>query len=804
MITDFSSINGYGLEQLVNVNSKLFFTLYAYDGLGNELYVTDGTAEGTVLVKDINADPYSSSNPGHLTPVNGLLYFAANDGSGSRLWVSDGTEEGTNQVKNDENIYAEINYYTFYNDPFPLIKGVLYFQGSTAETGYELAKYDTKDANASIRLVKDIIPGEASSNPSNMTNVKGTLFFNTQPGTGDQELWKTDGTEAGTVLVKDINSGGENYFGQFINVKGTLFFNYTNDEMGAELWKSDGTTAGTVLVEDIYPGAKSSHPSPLTNNDGILLFAANRGAKGRELWKSDGTQAGTVMVKDINTTTSGGSYPRGFTAVDSNKVIFNAGDQNHNGLWVTDGTAEGTDFLKNLTFYSPPTSLKGKAYFQTFTASGVALAKTDGTKPGTKVFYQFNGFPYLPDLIASRNLVYFSVYNDTTAQVDLWRTNGTTSGTYPIKANVISDYYSHPVAVGKTLFFKNYDDEHGYELWKTDGTAEGTGLVKDILPGIESSNPQNFYSSNGKLFFSAINNGNYVLYTSDGTEAGTTLVKYIAVNSNFAQVNGKLFFSGYRNLAKGSELYATDGTAAGTFLVKDIAKGPVSSTYNTTLISGDSLVYFMADDIKHGQEIWRSNGTKEGTFLLKNITPGEAGTYLYPPNAVTINDHLIFVVNDTLWQSDGTKKGTHRVNDETIEGVSRIFELTVAHDKVYFSAYTYAAGQELYVGDFSSVAKPVQTITASPLVTRNSNAFEAKLLTNPIVDQLKFSLNVKNQQEAQVMISDAGGRVLASGKRTLSAGTNIISYDTKSWMQGMYIVRIVSRDGSSSSLKAIK
>src|SRR5207248_6883299 len=106
--------------------------------------------------------------------------------------------------------------------------------------------------------------------------------------------------------------------GNLTNVNGTLFFSAYDGTDGQELWKSDGTVAGTVLVKDIYPGAyyptgyysspygpHSSSPSNLTNVNGTLFFTANDGTHGSELWKSDGTTTGTALVKDIN---PGGNY----------------------------------------------------------------------------------------------------------------------------------------------------------------------------------------------------------------------------------------------------------------------------------------------------------------------------------------------------------------------------------------------------------------------------------------------------------------------------------------------------------------
>ena len=80
---------------------------------------------------------------------------------------------------------------------------------------------------------------------------------------------------------------------------GSLYFSAEDASHGWELWKSDGTTAGTFMVKDIRPGSRGSRPRSLTAVGGMLFFTADDGIHGWELWKSDGTQAGTVMVKDI-------------------------------------------------------------------------------------------------------------------------------------------------------------------------------------------------------------------------------------------------------------------------------------------------------------------------------------------------------------------------------------------------------------------------------------------------------------------------------------------------------------------------
>jgi ELWxxDGT repeat protein len=184
------------------------------------------------------------------------------------------------------------------------VNGTLYFVADNGTNGKELWK--SNGTPAGTVMVKDINPGINDSDLYYLTNVNGTLYFRAKNGTNGKqftngaELWKSDGTPAGTVMVKDINPGvNDSNPYHFTNINGTLYFGAKNGTNGHELWKSDGTPAGTVMVKDIRPGINSSDPAYLTNVNGTLYFFTNYGTNGHELWKSDGTAAGTVMVKGI-------------------------------------------------------------------------------------------------------------------------------------------------------------------------------------------------------------------------------------------------------------------------------------------------------------------------------------------------------------------------------------------------------------------------------------------------------------------------------------------------------------------------
>jgi len=426
---------------LTAVGSTLYFR--AVDGVsGDELWKTDGTKAGTVLVKDI-ARGDDDSTPRHLTAIGSTLYFTANDGvNGEQFWKTDGTEEGTvrvTDVKRGKHSWYDYDYGLFLSS----FGSMLYFTADDGVTGQELWKTDgTKDGTV---CVKDIRPGAAGSesgrSESGLLAVVGsTLYFTANDGVTGRELWKTDGTEAGTVRVKQGILIG---LASWAVVGSTLYFSATDGVAGYELWKTDGTDAGTVRIKDINGGPSDSGPGYLTVVGSTIYFTADDGVTGRELWKTDGTPAGTVRVKDI-WVGKYGSDPEELIAVGS--MLYFTADDGELGrvLWKSDGTEAGTVPV-------------------TVTLAGVT----------------YNFTPASNALTAVGSTLYFSDDRDSLGNDrDLWKTDGTAAGTLMVKADINSDLFT--AGVGSTLYFwtGDEDQEFEYELWKTDGTAAGTMLVK--------------------------------------------------------------------------------------------------------------------------------------------------------------------------------------------------------------------------------------------------------------------------------------------------------------------------------------
>ena len=210
------------------------------------------------------------------------------------------------------------------------MNGTLFFSANDGTNGVELWKSD--GTAAGTVMVKNILPGGDHGSPAMLTNFNGTLYFTAYaPNYSGRQLWKSDGTEAGTVLVTDLSSGGLTEIYQLTNVNNTLLYFIASNGTGTvnELWKSDGTTNGTLKVKDTNAGVNY-----LTDVNGTLYFRNDDGTNGVELWQSDGTETGTVMTENINP--SGDSNPEVLTEV--NGVLYFAANDGQSGreLWRLD------------------------------------------------------------------------------------------------------------------------------------------------------------------------------------------------------------------------------------------------------------------------------------------------------------------------------------------------------------------------------------------------------------------------------------------------------------------------------------
>jgi ELWxxDGT repeat protein len=484
-------------------------------------------------------------------------------------------------------------------------------------------------------LVEDIYPGKTSSEPNWLVDFKGRLLFGANHPKFGEELWRSNGARSGTTLVKDIDPGplvikkmektetGSSAPDSVLLTKKSIYFQATTVKYGDELWKSDGTERGTKLVKDIVPGPGVSDPEDIVSTaPSTTFFRAWDKKHGEELWKTDGTEKGTTLIKDINTDSPPGArcdqgecgIPKGWSHPDTvtvmGKQVFFAADDGKHGveLWKSDGTEKGTTLVKDINTVKGNSNPNDK---------GDALTRSAEVEK----------------LYVVGKTLYFRA-SDGKHGVELWKSDGTESGTTLVKdinpaapapintackrrkSCVGSSWVDDITVVGKTaagrrIYFSANDGKHGLELWKSDGTNKGTKLVRSINPSSarEAADISNLVALRKRLYFSA-NDGKHglELWKSDGTRKGTTLVKDINPGKadsgadELTAFKGRLLFSADDGV-HGNEMWRSNGTKANTALLINLEPGAVGSEPGELTKSGP-LLYFAASTPSAGEELW--------------------------------------------------------------------------------------------------------------------------------------------------------------------------------------------------------
>jgi ELWxxDGT repeat protein len=463
------------------------------------------------------------------------------------VWVSDGTLAGTIQLSPDITFSGNIG----------VLNGKFLFAGTTSATGTEL--FITDGTPAGTVLLKDINPGTPSSSPQvGGAVLNGYLYFSAIRPAEGRELWKTNGTDAGTDILKDIVPGpgtsNSTGFYHIVSTGSYLLFQAVDVNLGLELWKSDGSNAGTALLKDINTGPDSSDPKSFTAlNSNTILFTAFTSINGRETWKTDGSEAGTVLLKDINPAGSSTPFLGGeYYLLFGGKAYFNANNGvNGDELWWTDGTAANTVLFKELET-GPLGSLNlifdvviigNKFFFPSGSLLGTRweIIESNGTPAGTQTFKDFTAGGEIPFLFPNYDYFSQSFFNQPLFQGnkfffmattpaegrELWISDGTSGGTHitkdinPGPAHGLEENNISYIYTTSDLFFPATNTVNGIEPWRSNGTSGGTTMVADIVSNAPGSDMIDFAPLliNGRVVFVANNKDNLTetdLYAVNG------------------------------------------------------------------------------------------------------------------------------------------------------------------------------------------------------------------------------------------------------------------------------------------------
>lgn len=758
--------------------NRLYFTAkgnnLSNDPVGNELFRTTGLKGAPELVKDI--EPTGDSSPSNLVvsgpTATGRLYFVANTvNEGLELWTSDGSLEDTENK---------------------LVKDI--FIGTSSSD------------------IANITPMVINTTPGSAPTFSNRVVFTADEGSNGNELWHSDGTAIGTVLLKDITSGIEgSILSNFVSLSSNLVVFTQEDATTANLtlWVTNGTTTGTIQIEDFLteptPGTEALSAKLFRNP--VLVGSTLYFMMGDdELWKTNGiNDAGTVRVHRFRTGTQG-SAAQTFTQLADGRAVFSATSVNEGTEpWITNGTGAGTVLLGDLfagTEGSDPlnfTAGAGSQFF--FTASATAANREiyvsngttttllkeinpSGTSLPGNLFWNKGAVEAVPPGLPA---LYFSADDDLTGS-ELWKSDGTTVGTVRVKdintavisGSVTAD--SEPggfTAIGNTVYFAATDSFFGRELYKTDGSAVGTVLVKDISAvGINDSDPEEL-----------------VVMPATGA---------LALRKLYFIASGSGGLNGLQNT--GRELWKSDGTDLGTVVVKDIVPGPISSIDDSSpayLTLVGTTLYFVADDGVNGRELWKSNGTAAGTVLVKNINTKvlssgrNAGSG--PTELRNVNGKLFLLADDgdngrELWVSNGTAAGTVMVKNLVAGSAdAAIDNLTVVNDVVSFVADDGISGREVWISDGTAAG----TRLAFDFVPGSSSSNPGSLF-NFNSNLLFAAADSADGNEPRIAFMAPKIIVEQPAATPLVSGVSIVDFNTVAFGQNASLPFVIKNDGITS------
>jgi len=638
-------------RNLTLVGSRLFFQGFTVTS-NEELWVSDGTDGGTHMVTEIAPgtkgafDP-SSAAPG-VAPFGDRVLFLADDGvHGREMWISDGTAAGTRMVR--DFVPGATGMWDSRDTGFAYITafaGRAFFTAIDSEHGKELWVTDGTDAGTAF--FADITPGTASSFPFNLVVSGGKLFF--AAGNNNPVLfriWVTDGTAAGTHPVDGGGTYGVGYNGGGIwQVNGKLYLNGKTALNGGEPWVIDGASGESRMIANLAADQPpSSYPGGFTAAGNLLFFTATEGIVSAvtniaeySLWRTDGTESGTFKLRET------GQNPG--TLMPAGPLVFFP-EQISNGsrLMMSDGTVAGTvpadGFMLRFGQWS---------FFAFFPFGDTLFAKmTNPISVDTSLWKATAAPGGVATQLGSRNpdalvdvagrYFFYAQQPVSPFHSSLWTTDGTPAGTYAVVPDLGDTNGPRPgklVNAAGTLFFLKALRGEKLKLWKSDGTFDGTTVVKELAP--DTTFGSEIVAAGRRAFFFI----NGALWTSDGTESGTTELAKVTFfdttqNSDLIAVGDRIVFDVF-DQTKGTDLWSSDGTQSGTRILQHL------SVAQYRPVSIDGTAYFAGTDDVHGTEIWSTDGTVDGTKMLVDLNPGPASS---DPSAFARVGNLLYISAST-------------------------------------------------------------------------------------------------------------------------------------------------------------
>jgi ELWxxDGT repeat protein len=592
--------------------------------LGSELWSTDGTFEGTTLIRDFTPGP-EDGYPRPIGTASGRFLFTARTGvygGPAAVFATDGTVSGTESLIEIDSGYSIQNIgetRSAISDPLARIVFLL-----PNESG-EAADLISSDGTAAGTTVLSTVPG-GSVPPIRVADRYVFLAF---PAQGDaMEVWSTDGTSQGTSLLASIPDFGYPTLHETDGARG--FLSILRGER-TSLWATDGTPAGTMLLVD-FPGARS-RIGPIAARGSRAYFAVDDSSTGAEIWTSNGTPSGTVQVTDFGPQNPFPDYTSNadFLAILDDGAVFSANDGIDGlGAWFA-GTSPGSSRRlpdgcpSGGCGYIPVRRVGQVALFFGFSEvpQRAALWVTDGSVNGT--FLLTDGCPgSCLDLgggafvasSPSHALIRMQTYEFD----ELWVSDGTAPGT--IRLTSETTHSPLPAEAGSRgnlvtddrAFFAAADPLKGRRLWASTREFESPEFLGPVTASWSAdSNPAALIARSSELFWDGAADGQSARLLRTSTETGATeVVPGILTTCDYgyaarAVVQDRLVFSACYAEPPGLWVIPAGSESAEPLFDLD-------QYLRSSLVLGDTL-YLFTEEWPYIPHVWTSDGTSAGTAL---------------------------------------------------------------------------------------------------------------------------------------------------------------------------------------------
>jgi len=757
-------------RRAVKFKDRLYFPAFSSE-YGREIFSTNGTPEGTTLLKDIYAGQKGMGISVSMAALDDVLLFAFEGEDGFFLWKTDGTENGTQKITEFQTFTTDGN--------FIVMNNAAYFYAFDEDHGFELWRSD--GTAGGTFMVKDIYPGAKDAVIDVISAANNQIFFLANDGVHGRELWRSDGTVGGTTMVKDIDPDPNSFMSTYLTIVGnTVYFNAIDGTNGTQVWKSDGTEGGTAMITD-FPLGDILFREKMFAFGNKLMFLHYTMAEGKEWYAIDLTTGDYEMLSNMDQDNGGGYSNVALTqpVIMNGYVWFIAApDGTAEGIWKTDGTAEHTalavdvdmlDFFLdkdliafnnklyvtiNFSLYetdgvNPLTSvlagggiktlqeINGKLFF----ANGGEPWISDGTTLGSKILKDINAQPtfgiYGVRAVGERFIFFNNAVKNGVITPELWTSDGTTPGTV-----ITRSFMDVPPVVainGSKALFRATEvptppANPGINTWTSDATSAGTQPLDNgawILTG-EGAGYIQWVGNTAYMF-----NGDRQLYKTDGT-APATYISTLPKNFHgqcVALKNALYFFID-------GELWKSDGTGGGTVKIVEVAPPGILQIVQSVM-AGENKMYFTALTTANGLEVWTSDGTAGGTHIVKDVHVNDNKMYDYnayhPTLQAVINDVAYFSGSETydieLWRTDGTSAGTSLVKD-IFPGAKGSSPAKVAQsgNTMYFTANDGQHGFELWKTDGTQVG----TVMIKDIYPGKLSAFFSNTAASAFVNDVLY------------------------------------------------------------------